>query len=279
MAHRTYLFVPADRPERYAKALATGAGAVIVDLEDAVAPDAKAGARDALASWLARTPAPVLVRVNAAETAWFADDLALCGHAAVAGVVLPKAERRADLAHASAIAAGKRLYPLIETAAGFDAMRTLAGAPGVERLVFGSIDFQVDLGIDGEGDELLCFRSQLVLVSRLAGIRAPVDGVSTAIDDAATLRADAERARRLGFGAKLASIRNRSTSSPAFLPATPSATGAPRAGCRGTCGRRGRGSRRQDGRQAGHAARAGDSRRGRRRAAWRGAMSVSGTCR
>jgi citrate lyase subunit beta/citryl-CoA lyase len=82
-------------------------------------------------------------------------------------------------------------------------MRTLAGAPGVERLVFGSIDFQVDLGIDGEGDELLCFRSQLVLVSRLAGIRAPVDGVSTAIDDAATLRADAERARRLGFGAKL----------------------------------------------------------------------------
>lgn len=205
MAHRTYLFVPADRPERYAKALATGAGAVIVDLEDAVAPDAKAAARDALASWLARTPAPVLVRVNAAETAWFADDLALCGHAAVAGVVLPKAERRADLAHASAIAAGKRLYPLIETAAGFDAMRTLAGAPGVERLVFGSIDFQVDLGIDGEGegDELLCFRSQLVLVSRLAGIRAPVDGVSTAIDDAATLRADAERARRLGFGAKL----------------------------------------------------------------------------
>ena len=203
MAHRTYLFVPADRPERYAKALATGAGAVIVDLEDAVAPDAKAGARDALASWLARTPAPVLVRVNAAETAWFADDLALCGHAAVVGVVLPKAERRADLAHASAIAAGKRLYPLIETAAGFDAMRTLAGAPGVERLVFGSIDFQVVLGIDGEGDELLCFRSQLVLVSRLAGIRAPVDGVSTAIDDVATLRADAERARRLGFGAKL----------------------------------------------------------------------------
>ena len=203
MAQRSYLFVPADRPERYAKALGAGAGAVIVDLEDAVAPAAKAAARDALASWLARTPAPVLVRVNAEETAWFAEDLALCGHAAVAGVVVPKAERRADLAHASAIAAGKRLYPLVETAAGFDAMRTLAGAPGVERLVFGSIDFQVDLGIDGEGDELLYFRSQLVLVSRLAGIRAPVDGVSTAIDDAAALRADAERARRLGFGAKL----------------------------------------------------------------------------
>ena len=61
----------------------------------------------------------------------------------------------------------------------------------------------LDLGIDGEGDELLMFRSQMVLVSKLAGLRAPVDGVSTAIDDAEALRADAERARKLGFGAKL----------------------------------------------------------------------------
>lgn len=203
MAARSYLFVPADRPERYVKALGAGAGAVIVDLEDAVAPGAKAGAREALLAWLPTAPAPVLVRVNAAETEWFGDDLAVCGHPSVAGIVLPKAERRASLAHASAIAAGKRLYPLVETAAGFDAMRTLAGAPGVERLMFGSIDFQVDLGIGGEGDELLYFRSQMVLVSRLAGLRAPVDGVCTAIDDPPQLRADADRARKLGFGAKL----------------------------------------------------------------------------
>lgn len=203
MATRSYLFVPASRPDRIGKALAAGAGAVIVDLEDAVAPDAKNTARGALAAWLAQASAPVLVRVNAAETEWFADDLALCGHAAVAGVVLPKAERRADLAHASAIAAGKRLYPLVETAAGYDAVRTLASAPGVERLVFGSIDFQIDLGVDGELDELLVFRSGLVLASRLAGIRSPVDGVSTAIDDEATLRADVARSRKLGFGAKL----------------------------------------------------------------------------
>jgi citrate lyase subunit beta/citryl-CoA lyase len=203
MGIRTYLFVPADRPERYAKALAAGAGAVIVDLEDAVAPEAKHAARRTLGAWLPSAPAPVIVRVNAAETPWFADDLATCAHPAIAGIVVPKAERRASLAHASAVAAGKKLYPLIESAAGYDAMRTLASAPGVERMVFGSIDFQVDLGIEGEGDELLMFRSQIVLVSRLAGIRAPVDGVSTAIDDADKLRADAERARRLGFGAKL----------------------------------------------------------------------------
>jgi citrate lyase subunit beta/citryl-CoA lyase len=203
MARHSYLFVPADRPERYAKALAAGAGAVIVDLEDAVAPDTKHAARRNLAAWLGSAPSPVIVRINAADTPWFADDIALCGHASIAGVVVPKAERRADLAHVAAIAAGKLLYPLIESAAGFDAMRTLASAPGVERLVFGSIDFQVDLGIDGEGDELLAFRSQMVLVSRLAGLRAPVDGVSTAIDDAEALRADAARARKLGFGAKL----------------------------------------------------------------------------
>ena len=203
MARRSYLFVPADRPDRYEKALAAGAGAVIVDLEDAVAPDAKVAAREALLHWLSRATSQVLVRVNASDTEWFADDLALCGHAAVAGVVLPKAERRADLAHASAIAAGRRLYPLIESAAGYEAMRTLASAPGVERLVFGSIDFQVDLGIAGDDEALLMFRSQMVLASRLAGLRAPVDGVSTAIDDADALRADAERARRLGFGAKL----------------------------------------------------------------------------
>ncbi|MEO8485889.1 MAG: CoA ester lyase [Betaproteobacteria bacterium] len=203
MSARTYLFVPADRPDRYEKALAAGASAVIVDLEDAVAPDAKTAAREALARWLPRAPARVLVRVNAADTGWFADDLALCGHPSVVGVVMPKAERRADLAHASAVAAGRHLYPLIETAAGFDAMRTLASATGVERLVFGSIDFQHDLDIAGDDEALLRFRSEIVLVSRLAGIRAPVDGVTIAIDDADALRADAERARRLGFGAKL----------------------------------------------------------------------------
>ncbi|MEO6319179.1 MAG: aldolase/citrate lyase family protein [Polaromonas sp.] len=79
-------------------------------------------------------------------------------------------------------------------------MRELARAPRVQRLVFGSIDLQLDLGISGDGEELLLFRSQLVLASRLA---PPVDGVSTAIGDTDQLQADTRRARRLGFGAKL----------------------------------------------------------------------------
>lgn len=199
---RSYLFVPGNRPERFARACSSGAHAVIVDLEDAVQPAEKDAARAALAAWV--SPAnPVIVRVNAADTPWHAADLELCKAPGVAGIVLPKAEFISNHLIDICESGDRHILPLIETAAGFDAVRQIAASPRVQRLLFGSIDFQVDLGIDGEGDELLYFRSQLVLVSRLAGIRAPVDGVSTAIDDAAALRADAERARRLGFGAKL----------------------------------------------------------------------------
>ena len=199
---RSYLFVPGDRPERFDKAWASAADAVILDLEDAVAPDRKTAARGAVAAWLA-PERPAVVRINAADTAWHADDLALLHHPGLAALMLPKAETLdpALLAHCTAL--GKPLLPIIETARGFHLLDTLAAAPMVERLVFGSIDFQLDLGITGDDDALLYFRSRLVLAARLAGLPPPVDGVTTAIGDAAVLQCDAERARRLGFGAKL----------------------------------------------------------------------------
>ncbi len=204
MTPRSYLFVPADRPERIVKALASGADAVIVDLEDAVALDAKVAAREALHAWLqGAAAASVLVRINAPHTAWCADDVALCAHAGVAAVVVPKAESADALTHIAVQVAGKPLLPLVETAAGIDALRAVAAAPGVQRLVFGSIDFQADLGIEGDDDALLLFRSQIVLASRLAGLLPPVDGVTTALGDDAAVAHDTARARRLGFGAKL----------------------------------------------------------------------------
>ncbi|HEX4234086.1 MAG TPA: CoA ester lyase [Caldimonas sp.] len=205
MAARSYLFVPADRPERYAKALASGADAVIVDLEDAVAPAAKEGARKSLAAWLDAGGGGIAVRINDAASAWFDDDLRLAARAGVVAVVVPKTERVDDLARVRAAAPHAALLPLVETAAGIDRVREIAHAPGVARLAFGSIDLQLDLGIEeaSDGDELLAFRSALVLASRLAALDAPVDGVSTAIDDAVAVEADARRARRLGFGAKL----------------------------------------------------------------------------
>jgi len=231
MTPRSYLFVPADRPERIAKALASGADAVIVDLEDAVAPEAKSRARQALVAWLedqasqaARAapplpassgaeplplplPIPLFVRVNSASTSWFQDDLRVCALPGVIGVVLSKAQTLDELAAVRAAAPQRVLLPLIETAIGVQAAVTLAGAPGVHRLVFGSLDLQADLGIeaDDEGDEeaLLAFRSHLVLASRLGGLAAPVDGVSTALQDEVLVQRDTVRARRLGFGAKL----------------------------------------------------------------------------
>lgn len=198
---RSFLFVPGTRPERFAKACDSGADAVIIDLEDAVSPADTAGARAAVANWL--TPERrVVLRINGVDTAWFQDDCALARLPGVAAIMLPKAERLEDIAAVRAAGAAGVL-PLIETAAGYDNAKVLARAGGVQRLVFGSIDFQLDLGITGEEDELLAFRSGLVLASRLAQLPAPVDGVSTAIDDAASVAADAARARRLGFGAKL----------------------------------------------------------------------------
>jgi len=204
-APRSYLFVPGDRPERYAKALASGADVVIVDLEDAVATSAKDGARASLAAWLDGGGSGIAVRINDAASPSFDADLAAVGHAGVVAVVLPKAERAVDLARVRAAAPHAALLPLIETAAGVERVREIAAAPGVQRLAFGAIDLQLDLGIEetSGGDELLAFRSALVLASWLAGLDAPVDGVTTAIDDAGAIESDTRRARRLGFGAKL----------------------------------------------------------------------------
>jgi citrate lyase subunit beta/citryl-CoA lyase len=201
----SYLFVPGNRPERFAKACASGAHAVIVDLEDAVSPQEKDAARAAVASAMDAAQ-PVHVRINGADTEWFHDDVDMCRAAGrgIAGIMVPKAEQSDDLAWiASRVGSRMPLLPLIETAQGMWNAEAIARQAGVQRLAFGSIDFQVDLGINGDGEELLHFRSQLVLVSRVAGIMAPLDGVTTAIDDAQRLQADTLKAYRLGFGGKL----------------------------------------------------------------------------
>jgi len=198
---RTYLFVPGARPERFAKALAAGADAVILDLEDAVAPADKPAARAAVAAALPLAQR-VLVRINAAATPWHDEDLALCARAGIGGVVLPKAEEPAAIGRVREVAgASVPIYPLIETAQGLWNALAIARAPGVARLLFGAIDFQLDVGLTDE--DLVYHRSQLALVSRLAGLPAPVDGVTTALDDEAALSHDVARARRLGFGGKL----------------------------------------------------------------------------
>jgi citrate lyase subunit beta/citryl-CoA lyase len=200
---RSYLFVPATRTDRIAKARAAHPDAVIVDLEDAVPLAEKEAAREALVRDVGHDT-DVLVRVNGAETEWFQADLAACATIGARGVLVPKAEDPDALCCAAdRLPAEVPILPLIETARGYSARDALSAAPRVQRLVFGSIDFQLDVGIHGEHEELLYFRSGLVLASRMAGIQPPVDGVTVQIDDIEVVRADAIRAKRLGFGAKL----------------------------------------------------------------------------
>jgi citrate lyase subunit beta / citryl-CoA lyase len=204
MSDRSYLFVPGNRPERFDKALASGADVVILDLEDAVAPADKDAARAAVANWL-NAAKPVYLRVNAADSNWFESDMQILASPGIAGIMLPKAENADAIAalHRRAGAAVK-IVPLIETALGLWRAEAVASALGVARLAFGSVDFQLDTGISGDDRELLFARSQLVLVSRVAGILPPVDGVTVALDDETVLRDDVAKASRLGFGGKLA---------------------------------------------------------------------------
>ena len=196
---RSYLFVPGNRPERFDKALASGADAVIIDLEDAVPPDQKESARATVSGRLTSSK-PVVLRINSVETPWFADDLAICRNPGVAAVMLAKTQRAGDL---HAVGAGIALVPLIESAAGFDQLAAIAAVEGVQRLAFGAIDFQLDMNMRGGREELLFFRAQLVLASRLCGLAPPIDSPSTSINEPDEVEAEAQHARRLGFGAKL----------------------------------------------------------------------------
>lgn len=210
---RSFLFVPASRPERFAKALASGADCMVIDLEDAVAPADKDTARASLvealqafdASRLGRT----LIRINAADTEWHAADVqaiaAGCARG-LCGVMVPKTESVDALQRVAAtLGSSASLVPLVESLAGLDALREIAQAPQVRRLAFGHIDFQLDLGMRCTPDEpeLAAVRFQFVAASRHAALAAPIDGVTVDVSDAARLQHDALRARAMGFGAKL----------------------------------------------------------------------------
>ncbi len=209
MDPRTYLFVPGNRPERFAKALATGADRVVLDLEDAVALPAKGEARDAIARWSAEAGdadrARIVVRINEARASAFADDLRLLRDARIESVMLPKAES-ADQVHAVRVAVPRaRVLPLIENASGVANSRQVAGAEGVARLVVGTLDYALDLDLDiaDSPDGLAHAASVVALASRVAGLSCPVAGVTPQLDDEQRLLADLAWSRRHGFGAKL----------------------------------------------------------------------------
>ena len=208
---RSILFVPGNRADRFPRALAAGADAVVFDLEDGVEDGRKADARGAIAEWLAATPASRtarFVRVNASGSAWQAEDLvwlaSVSGH--IDGVVLPKAESSADIERVAALAPAGCVIPLLETARGIIGAAAIASARAtIPALLFGAEDFTAELGIPRtlDGEELLLARSQVVLAAAAIGADA-IDAVFVDLAAPERLRQDAMRARALGFRGKMA---------------------------------------------------------------------------
>jgi len=202
-AARTLLFVPGHSPDRFAKAAASGADVIILDLEDAVAPQQKEAARANVARYLDEA-GPAVVRVNAVGTPWHDADVEMLGGRACA-VMLPKAEDPHVIEQVTGrLQRGTPIVPLLETSTGVLHAASLCAGPGVGRVAFGSLDLAAQLGVDpADRNALQHARSMVVLASASCGLPGPVDGVTTTVTDDQTVRADAEYGRRLGFAAKM----------------------------------------------------------------------------
>lgn len=201
MTEHSFLFVPGHRPERFAKALASGSHGVILDLEDAVGEGDKAQARQHAGDWL-KQGNQAWVRINGMDTPWFSDDLAMLRELPQVGVMLPKAQVK-TVAHCTRLLGANRLIALVETVQGWFDLEQMCTDPRVERLAFGSVDFALDSGIQDTGGALDSVRTHIVLQSRRAGKAAPIDGVSTHLHDIELMAEAVRESRRLGFGAKL----------------------------------------------------------------------------
>ncbi|MFJ2015696.1 MULTISPECIES: aldolase/citrate lyase family protein [Streptomyces] len=202
----TWLYAPGDRPEVVGKALLSGADVVLIDLEDAVAPDRKEYARAATAERLSgRPPVPVHVRVNALDSPWAQADLAvLAALPGLCGLRLPKVTSPSDVirvAERAAPAAGGTLplYALLETALGVEQAFTIASAhPAVRGIALGESDLRADLGIREEAG-LDWSRARVVLAARAAALPPPAQSVYPDTRDIEGLTASCARGRALGF--------------------------------------------------------------------------------
>jgi citrate lyase subunit beta/citryl-CoA lyase len=205
----SFLFVPATQPERYGKALASGADGVIIDLEDAVGLDDKAKARELLkntwSSISVEEKKRVIIRCNAPGSSFYAADLVLAKELQVRHLMIPKTESPDHINGAAEELKNTAFIPMIETPLGLHHLNEIASAEQVLRLALGNLDMQVEMGMscDDNETEIDTARFMLVLASKLAQIAPPLDGVTPSTDDEPRIFAHAQKAKRFGFGAKL----------------------------------------------------------------------------
>ena len=203
---RSLLYLPANRASAIAKARTLASDAVILDLEDAVQPDAKAQARAAAVAaalaggWGNRL---LFLRVNGIGTPWHTDDMAAAHVDGFAGIVVPKIDSAAEAAQVAAHAGGRPVLAMIETPAGVLNAPAIAATPGVAALIAGMADLAnlLNCGSDAGRTPLLYSLSAIVIAARAAGI-ACFDGVCTEFRNEEAFRAEAEQGKLLGFDGK-----------------------------------------------------------------------------
>ncbi|MQA13075.1 MAG: CoA ester lyase [Pseudonocardiaceae bacterium] len=201
--HRSYLYVVGHREDHVEKAYASDADAVVLELEDAVAPSMKERARSTVARVLASPPPkPTFVRVNPLGTGLARADLDAVAGTDIEGIRLPKTESARDV-HTVAgwldeMGSPVRIQVLLESAVAVEQVTQIASAhERVAGVALGEQDLQADIGATDEG--LLYARSRVVLASRAAGLPPPVQSVWSGLADLDGLRASCERGKRLGF--------------------------------------------------------------------------------
>ncbi|MBO1029746.1 CoA ester lyase [Tessaracoccus sp. SD287] len=187
---RSWLLVNAYQPERFAKAAASAADVILLDVEDAVAPDNKDQARANVVEWL-DAGNQAWARINGFGTPWWADDCRELGQLdGLQGVMLAMVESHEHIERTAALLPGVKIVALVETARGVENLTSIARTKGLYRLGFGLGDYRRDTGFDDTPTVLAYTRSQFTIASRSAGLPGPIDGpavgaVGVALADAA----------------------------------------------------------------------------------------------
>ena len=200
---RSWLLVPASKPDTFDAALASAADAVILDLEDAVTAPNKPAARRDVAAFLSEHN-HAWVRINDATTPFWEEDLAvLAGLPGLEGVMLAKTEsgQQAD-ATAERLPDGTKILALVESAVGLEAAPEIARTDGIFRLAFGSGDFRRDTGMSDEPLAMAYPRSRLVVSSRAARLPGPIDGPTLTANESILAR-DSALTVSMGMTGKL----------------------------------------------------------------------------
>lgn len=201
--HRSYLYVVGHREDQIEKAYASEVDAVVLELEDAVAPSMKEKARHTVAGLLREPPPkPTWVRVNQLGSGLTREDVDAVAGAAIEGIRLPKTQSDDDVAMVAAwldqAGSGARIQAILETALAVERVTEIARAhPRLAGVSLGEQDLQADLGACGEG--LRYARSRVVLAARAAGLPAPVQSVWTRLQDLDGLRESCLEGKRYGF--------------------------------------------------------------------------------